>query len=44
MFSGFLAIISSVDDAGTEGLTFLFLSVKTCKRLRYFLNEKYYFI
>lgn len=44
MFSGFLAIISSVDDAGKEGLNFLFLSVKTCKRLRYFLNEKYYFI
>ena len=44
MFSGFLAIVSSVDDAGKEGLNFLFLSVKTCKRLRYFLNEKYYFI
>ena len=44
MFSGFLAIISSVDDADKEGLNFLFLSVKTCKRLRYFLNEKYYFI
>ena len=43
MFSGFLAIVSSVDNAGKEGLNFLFWSVKTCKRLRYFSNEKYYF-
>ena len=41
MFSGFLAIVSSVDDAGKEGLNFQFWSVKTCKRLRCFLNEKY---
>ena len=44
MFSGSPMPVLSVDNAGKEGLNFLFLSVKTCKRLRYFLNEKYYFI
>ena len=44
MFSGFLAIVSGVDDAGKKCRNLLFLSVKTCKRLRYFSNEKYYFI
>ena len=43
MFSGFLAIVSGVDDAGKKCRNLLFLNVKTCKRLRYFSNEKYYF-
>ena len=44
MFPGSPMPVSSVDNAGKDCWDFLFLSVKTCKRLRYFLNEKYYFI
>ena len=44
MFSGSPMPVSRVDNAGKDCWDFLFLSVKTCKRLRYFLNEKYYFI